>query len=686
MKIPEIPQNESERLVALDRYKILDTLTEQVYDDLTQLAADICGTSIALISLVDEDRQWFKSHIGLDVKQTPRDISFCGHAVSENALLIVPDASKDPRFSDNPLVAQEPYIRFYAGAPLTTPDNYTLGTLCVIDRQPHELTHTQIKQLESLSRLVINQFELRLKEETSRLLASVVESSNDAIITKTSEGIITSWNQSAVNIFGYSQSEAIGKPISMLFPPDRLEEENRILARLKKGERVEHFETVRICKDGSHSDISATISPLFDSNGEIIGFSKIVRDITELKQAQLELAKSNAELVKANQLKDEFLGLMSHELRTPLNAILGMTELLQDEIFGSLNPQQIIALTTIDLSSSHLLKLIDDILDLTNIAAGRLKLNFEVTDINHLCQNSLDLIERSAAKKHLNLELNIQPNLSAIVIDSTRIQQVLLNLLDNAIKFTPEGGSIRLEVSTYVNHLNLSNWLRFTIIDTGIGFELEKFSQLFQPFMQIDSTLSRRYEGLGLGLAIVKQIVELHDGKLEANSILGKGSCFTFELPFENNFGSSRATKQTMDMDMNIQSDIPTRPQVHPLILLAEDNESNILTTVSYLEAKEYRVCVAKNGREAIAFAKEFCPDMILMDIQMPEMDGLKAIELIRLDPSLQNIPIIAMTALAMASDRQKCLEAGANDYVAKPVKFRQLVATIQKMLLNIKP
>jgi len=211
MQKPDIPINESDRQAALDRYQIVDTLPEQVYDDLTKLAADICGTPIALISLIDRNRQWFKSRVGLDATETPREISFCGHAVLENALLYVPDATKDPRFADNPLVINEPSIRFYVGVPLTTPDRYTLGTLCVIDRQPRELTAQQISQLECLSRLVISQLELRRNEEKSRLLTSVIESSNDAIITITLDGIITSWNPASAALFGYSADEIIGQ-------------------------------------------------------------------------------------------------------------------------------------------------------------------------------------------------------------------------------------------------------------------------------------------------------------------------------------------------------------------------------------------------------------------------------------------------------------------------------------------
>ncbi|WP_223807446.1 PAS domain S-box protein [Pseudanabaena sp. UWO311] len=292
MKHPETPANESDRLVALDRYKILDTLPEQVYDDLTQLAADICGTPIALISLVDKDRQWFKSRVGIDATETPRDISFCGHAVAESAILNVPDASLDPRFADNPLVAQDPNIRFYAGVPLITDDSFALGTLCVIDRQPRELTDQQIRQLEALSRLVISQFELRLKEDSSRLLASVVESSDDAIITKTLDGIITSWNPAAERLFGYSEAEVIGQQVSILFPSDRLDEESQILERLKRGERIEHFETIRKGKDGRCIEVSATISPLFDNDGQIVGASKILHDISDRKASELQLGEA----------------------------------------------------------------------------------------------------------------------------------------------------------------------------------------------------------------------------------------------------------------------------------------------------------------------------------------------------------------------------------------------------------
>ncbi|MCY7332211.1 MAG: PAS domain S-box protein [Pseudanabaena sp. CAN_BIN31] len=292
MQKPEIPDNESDRLVALDRYQILDTLPEQEYDDLTQLAADICGTPIALISLVDRDRQWFKSRVGLEATETPRDISFCAHAVAANEILNVPDATQDPRFDDNPLVINDPNIRFYAGVPLKTPDNFTLGTLCVIDRQPRDLTPLQIQQLEALSRLVINQLELRLNNQSLRLLASVVETSNDAIITRNLDRIITSWNPAAERIFGYRQAEIIGQPISILYPPERLAEEQLLIDRIDRLEKVEDFETIRLCKDGTQKHVSVTISPLMNSSGNVVGASNIVRDISDRKQAEIRLRES----------------------------------------------------------------------------------------------------------------------------------------------------------------------------------------------------------------------------------------------------------------------------------------------------------------------------------------------------------------------------------------------------------
>lgn len=381
-------------------------------------------------------------------------------------------------------------------------------------------------------------------------------------------------------------------------------------------------------------------------------------------------------------MKNEFLANMSHELRTPLNAILGMTEALQEQILGSINEKQLKALQTVERSGDHLLSLINDILDVAKIESGQIVLDCASINVAVLCQSSLTFIKQQAQKKSIQLKIKLPRNLPDQVLDERRIRQVLINLLNNAVKFTLEGGQITLEVtkqeSPKSSHTN--DWLHFAIIDTGIGIAPENIKKLFQPFVQIDSALNRQYSGAGLGLALVKQIVELHNGKVGLTSQLGVGSCFTIDLPYTPE-SSEMLMGKRLATTSEFESPLTHQPIEIPLILIVEDNEINIITISGYLQAKGYRLIVAKNGQEAIALTKAHLPDLILMDIQMPVVDGLEAIQQIRLDPDLVNIPIIAMTALAMTGDHERCIQAGADEYVTKPVKLKQLTNTIQQLL-----
>ncbi|MEG4454395.1 PAS domain S-box protein [Microcoleus sp. N9_A1] len=433
-------------------------------------------------------------------------------------------------------------------------------------------------------------------------------------------------------------------------------------------------------------------------------FEQLQTELAERQRAEAQLTETNAqlgisneELIRATRLKDEFLANMSHELRTPLNAILGMSEGLQDRVFGIVNERQIKALQTIERSGSHLLELINDILDVAKIESGQMELDCTPVSVNHLCQSSLAFISQQALQKRLQLETKLQLNLPDLLIDERRIRQVLINLLNNAVKFTPDGGRITLEVSRQQRpadpdsadsppHFLVKEILRIAVIDTGIGIAPEDINKLFQPFIQIDSALNRQYQGTGLGLALVKRIVELHGGQVLLTSEVGVGSCFAIE--FEGRHGGTAPTGAPSSRDLESQTDPriePSQPEQEgsPLILLAEDNEANISTVSSYLRAKGYRILLAKNGEEAIALAKSENPNLILMDIQMPGMDGLEAMQQIRLDPNLVDVPIVALTALAMTGDRDRCLTAGANDYLSKPVKLKQLAATIQHLLTS---
>lgn len=465
-----------------------------------------------------------------------------------------------------------------------------------------------------------------------------------------------------------------------------------------------------LLKDGNIFDYySASVrSSREDYYGRIWYF----RDITERKEAEniltetnQKLALYNEELARATRLKDDFLANMSHELRTPLNGILGMTEAFEEDVFGAINSEQREALQIIRSSGEHLLELINDILDLAKIEAGEIELRSTPTAINQVCQSSISFIKQQALKKNIHLEVNIPSNLPKMMLDERRIQQVLINLLSNAVKFTPAGGRITLDVtieqvigekSNIFSQKDLENKIVFStpssqtepnsikiaVSDTGIGIAPENLKKLFKPFIQIDSALNRQFSGTGLGLSLVKRMVELHGGKVGVTSEVGMGSCFTINLPYQDLVIQSPELMSEVSGSLE-QDDTKISTKGSPLILLAEDNEVNISTICNYLEAKGYRIVLAKNGEEAINLAKSHIPDLILMDIQMPRIDGLEAMRQIRCDRKLANIPIIALTALAMKGDREKCLESGANDYLSKPLKLKQLASKIELFLVE---
>ncbi|WP_434684571.1 PAS domain S-box protein [Pseudanabaena minima] len=492
------------------------------------------------------------------------------------------------------------------------------------------------------------------------------------------------------NVFAQMLGRTVEEILSLSYwditPTKYAEQESEQLRLIQTEGRYGPYEKEYIHKDGHLVPVLLS-GIMILSKGEFLIWSS-VQDISDRKQAEAKLQLANEELKRATRLKDEFLANMSHELRTPLNSILGMNESLQDEIFGSINEPQLKALQTIESSSTHLLSLINDILDVAKIESGQVDLDLTATSIESLCKSSLSFINQQALTKRIQLSLIVPQNLSEIMLDERRIRQVLINLLNNAVKFTLEGGTITLEVTQVKpdegeTNLTSPNYLRIAVIDTGIGISSEDIKKLFQPFIQIDSALNRQYTGTGLGLALVKRIVELHGGSVELTSELGVGSCFAITLPFnvENPNLEVKIQYDLAEPSLIDQSQTDNLSSLLPLILLAEDNEANINTFSSYLKAKGYRLVFAKDGQQAIATTKAEHPDLILMDIQMPVIDGLEVIKQIRLDPDLADIPIIALTALAMTGDRERCLDAGANEYLQKPLKLKQLAISIQQLL-----
>lgn len=387
-----------------------------------------------------------------------------------------------------------------------------------------------------------------------------------------------------------------------------------------------------------------------------------------------ELSVANAELVRALRTKDEFLANMSHELRTPLNAILGLAEALQEEVYGMLTEQQHTSLRTIEESGRHLLALINDILDLAKVEAGQVELKIDTVGVSDVCASSLRLVKQIASKKHLRVFEEIDPDVQTIRVDGRRLKQILVNLLTNAVKFTPPDGHIGLQVvgdrEQQVVH--------FMVWDTGIGIDPQYMDRLFQPFVQIDSRLTRPHEGTGLGLGLVARLTELHGGSVTVESEVDRGSRFTVSLPWDPAAPEERAAPLTLHYEEH-HAHRSSSSSPNPTILLAEDNENTISMLVDYLELKGFHIALARNGEEAIERAREEHPQLILMDIQMPQLDGLQAIRRIRSDARLAPIPIIALTALTMPGDRERCLQEGADEYLSKPVSLKQLMQMIAK-------
>lgn len=670
---------------------------------------------------------------------------------------------------------------------------------------------TERKQAEEeIKRL--NESLARRADELETRYQQIVELAEEGVWVIDSEAKTTYVNHAMARMLGYTEEEMVGRSLFDFLHETEHPIVNTNLERRKQGVAEKHEFKLKT-KDGKPRWTYMSTSPVLDENGKLLWSCALVYDITERKKAEEQLRESaerislaNAELARATRLKDEFLASMSHELRTPLNAILGLAEALQEEVYGSLTERQRRSIVTIEQSGKHLLELINDILDLSKIESGKMELQIAPVSVQSLCESSLTFIRQQAHHKNIRLSSEIAQDIGDIEVDERRIRQVLVNLLNNAVKFTPNGGEVRLEVEADSD----AEILQFSVIDTGIGIAPENLDKLFKPFVQLDSSLSRRYAGTGLGLALVRRIVEVHGGSVSLESEVGKGSRFSVILPWkelnresqsnrDNEHAiaelpkihqalivedSDAAAKQvarylaelsaavvihptgegTVEMAQRFEPDViildvllphlsgwevltqlktnpatrhipvlvisvvdersqgvelgaadylvkpisrprfqaalrkifasaseipthtalvvtPEERQQPPLILLAEDNEANISTLMDYLQVQGFQVNLARNGIEAVQMAKQQKPDLILMDIQMPEMDGLEATRRIRTEANLVTVPIIALTALAMPGDRERCLAAGANEYLTKPVVLKKLINLIAQHL-----
>jgi PAS domain S-box-containing protein len=526
-----------------------------------------------------------------------------------------------------------------------------------------------------------------LRRSSEARFHTMVDRGWDVLTITDEAGYYTYVSGSVTRVLGYTPAEMRGMRFADLLHPDDRERglAVRAAARSAAGAGATFAMRTRH-RDGSYVWIEISgVNLLHDP--QIRGILATSRDITERVRAEEERARLHAdleqrvadrtaELDRAARAKDEFLASMSHELRTPLNAVLGLSELLQEGIHGPLNDKQRATLGRLDESARHLLALISDVLDVAKVEAGKLGLELGPARLGDVCRASLRLVQESAQRKRLTLDYRIGED-ARVLLDERRMKQVLVNLLSNAVKFTPERGAIGLDCAIDEQ----AGVARFSVWDTGVGIAPEDAGRLFQPFVQLDSRLSRQHTGTGLGLALVRRLVDLHGGRVELASEPGHGARFTVELPLRRAEEPEQAP-----LAAPRESGVPARPGEPDRprrVLLGEDDETNAATTLAYLESRGFEVYVARDGRQVVALARALRPDAVLMDIQMPLLDGLGATRELRADPSpeVAFVPIIAVTALAMPGDRERCLRAGADAYVTKPVGLRQLAVALEALI-----
>ncbi|WP_287239529.1 MULTISPECIES: ATP-binding protein [unclassified Okeania] len=423
----------------------------------------------------------------------------------------------------------------------------------------------------------------------------------------------------------------------------------------------------------------------------------------ERAQSQEHLRQINEELERSSQLKSEFLASMSHELRTPLNSILGFSDLLQRQKSGQLSDRQLHQVRLIQKSGQHLLQLINDILDLSKIEAGKTELNLESVNIHELCTDCLKMIQPRADKKRLALSLELDYRLSKVFLDQRRVRQIIINLLSNAVKFTPEGGQVKLsgrlaygsqiqgDYRPDCSPINPSTpYLCLEVKDSGIGISEDRWKFLFSPFQQVDSSLSRRHEGTGLGLVLTKKLAELHGGTVSLSSQVSRGSVFRVWLPLtemqQELIVNFEAEESSQVFSGNIAEKRRESEKIYR-ILIVEDQLYNQLLISEVLELEGYTVELISDGKTMLdtinspLVTPPNLPNLILMDIQLPKVDGLELIRRIKAHPTWGSVPVIAVTAMAMSGDREVCINAGASAYLSKPLNIEKMIATVKSLL-----
>ncbi len=521
MKAP-LPSQETQRLQALRSYAVLDTSPESSFDDLVQLASHICQAPIALVSLIDEKRQWFKARTGLEATETPREMAFCAHAILQpDELLQVPDAQQDPRFADNPLVTGEPHIRFYAGMPLVTSTGHALGTLCVIDRAPRELNPAQRKALQVLGHQVMTLLELRRtlaqrdhERGLNRKLARAVEQSPVSIVMADANGDIEFVNPQFESLTGYSLAEVMGRNPRFLQSGNKSAEDYAELWQTLSAGNIWRGEFCNKKKDGSIFWEQASISPVMDPAGLVTHYVAVKEDITARRHIEAQLRAKNEDL-------RSFTYSVSHDLKAPLRGITGYAQELLRKHQSGMEERAVFCLTQINAAANNLDQLIEDLLQYSRLDADQsTPAEFQLDALVHRL-----LQDRSFTLTEQGTELTVQVPAITLQMWEGGLSQVLSNLINNAIKFSRQATPPQVTISAEV----VNNRCLIQVSDNGIGFDMKYRERIFGLFNRL--VRPTEFEGTGAGLAIVKKVLDKLGGRIEVSSTPDQGSTFTVDVP-----------------------------------------------------------------------------------------------------------------------------------------------------------
>jgi PAS domain S-box-containing protein len=526
-----------------------------------------------------------------------------------------------------------------------------------------------------------NERERAERQRVSQELAAIVESSDDAILGMDLSGRITAWNQAAERMYGYSALDAIGQSIRLTVPEDRVHEEDVVLDRIRHGDRVANFETLRRRQDGTTFSVSLTISPVRNAAGAVIGLSKIARDITARKRVEQEIEERRAQLLareqnaraeveRASRMKDEFVAVLSHELRTPLNAVLGYAQLLES---GALPPERARhALEAIQRNAQAQARLVESLLDLSRALAGKIELDLAPLDLAKILDAAIDVVRPELDAKSITLDVAAPAGGVSLIGDANRLQQVFWNLLSNAVKFTPACGRIRIHVTTGDAHVDVK------ITDTGQGMAPEFLPYVFDRFRQEGSGRGRSPSGLGLGLAVVQEMVHAHGGTVIAHSDgIGRGSTFTVTLPSTRDV-PARSQLEVADGESSEASSLSGLD-----ILVVDDNDDVRELLAFFLESRGATVRAVSSTRDALSAVSRARPDAMLADLRMPDEDGYSLVRQLRAwerQRQLVPLPTIAVTADASRTDRERAIAAGYDWHVAKPIDPDALARLISRL------